>query len=128
MTWLSLILIAKIFVTLAFIAAPFLLAPPERLGPRLGVQKSDALFFRLYGVAMLAILSVYVNGLVATFAGSFPWYATVMGVISNGVAFAVILGFGAFGRLAPLASFFAFVALGLGAAMLAPDLALQKVF
>ncbi len=73
MTWLSILMIVKIAVTAALIAAPFLLASRQVLAKRIGVETSTSAMFRLYGVAMAALLVGYGFGIVAAQAGVFPW-------------------------------------------------------
>ena len=61
MTALSLLLVFKILITTVLTVVPFLLLSERRLAPLLGVTGGGTLF-RLYGVAILALLVGYSSG------------------------------------------------------------------
>lgn len=128
MTWLSILLIAKIAVTAALIAAPFLLAPRQVLAKRVGVEASTSAMFRLYGVAMAALLVGYGFGIAAAQAGVFPWGVVAVGVVSNGGASIALIVTGAARKSAVLTAFLILITISLIAAMLAPDAALVSAF
>ncbi|MEM9618267.1 MAG: hypothetical protein AAF936_09935 [Pseudomonadota bacterium] len=128
MTWLSTLLIVKIAVTTALIAAPFLLAPRPVLAKRMGVETNTSAMFRLYGVAMAALLVGYGFGIVAAQAGVFPWGVVAVGLVSNGGAFIALLVTGAARKSTALTAFLVLITVGLVAAMLAPDAALTRAF
>ncbi|MEO1241332.1 MAG: hypothetical protein AAFX54_05440 [Pseudomonadota bacterium] len=128
MTWLSILLVVKIAVTAALIAAPFLLAPRPVLAKRMAIETSTSAMFRLYGVAMAALLVGYGFGVAAAQAGVFPWGVAAVGVVSNGGASIALLATGAAGKNAALTAFFILITIGLIAAMLAPDAALMSAF
>ena len=114
MNALGLVLAVKIVVTLFFVAIPFLLLPQEKLGAMFRTEGAGSgALFRLYGVAMLAILANYAYGLWAVAHGRFPWGVIAMGVISNGGAVLVSLWTGAWRRARTLNAFFAAVAIAL---------------
>jgi hypothetical protein len=99
MNALGLVLAVKIIVTIIFVAVPFLLLPQEKLRARFRTEGAGSgTLFRLYGVAMLAILANYAYGLWAAMHGQFPWGVIAMGVISNGGAVLVSLRMGAWRR------------------------------
>ena len=112
MNALGLVLAIKIIVTIIFVAVPFLLLPQERLRALFRTEGAGSgTLFRLYGVAMLAILANYAYGLGAAAHGQFPWGVVVMGVISNGGAVLVALWLGSWRRARVLNAFFAAVAI-----------------
>jgi hypothetical protein len=114
MNALGLVLAVKIIVTIIFVAVPFLLLPQEKLRARFRTEGAGSgTLFRLYGVAMLAILANYAYGLWAAMYGQFPWGVIAMGVISNGGAVLVSLWMGAWRHAKALNAFFAAVAIAL---------------
>ena len=114
MNALGLVLAVKIIVTIIFVAVPFLLLPQEKLRARFRTEGAGSgTLFRLYGVAMLAILANYAYGLWAAMHGQFPWGVIAMGVISNGGAVLVSLWMGAWRRAKALNALFAAVAITL---------------
>lgn len=114
MNALGLLLAIKIVVTIIFVAVPFLLLPQEKLRAAFRTEGAGSgTLFRLYGVAMLAILANYAYGLWAAAHGQFPWGVIVMGVISNGGAVVVALWMGSWQRARILNVFFAAVAIAL---------------
>jgi hypothetical protein len=90
-TWLGLLLVTKIFVTAVLVAAPFLFAPLTKLVAATGVNADRSLFFRLYGVAIAALLVGYGFGIPQAESGQFPWGVVVMGLASNGGAAVLLL-------------------------------------
>ena len=114
MNALGLVLAIKIIVTIIFVAVPFLLLPQERLRAMFRTEGAGSgTLFRLYGVAMLAILANYAYGLWAAMHGQFPWGVIAMGIISNGGAVLVSLWMGSWRRAKVLNAFFAAVAIAL---------------
>lgn len=85
-TPLSMILVVKIVVTLAFVGLPFLILPKSRLEVFAGVSAETDTFFRLYGIAIIALLLGYATAFPVLAAGQFPWGVATMGVVSNGGA------------------------------------------
>ncbi len=83
---LALLLLVKIVGTLAAVAMPMLLLPIRRLDQLSELGPSNPVLYRLYGIAMLALLVGYTGGLVQVFAGEFPVTIVAMGVVSNGGA------------------------------------------
>ena len=83
MSILFLIFLLKIFVSLIAIVAPFLFWSAERIGARLSIDAASPLFFRLYAIAILALLVGYAGGAVEVWRGEFPWPIVFMGIVSN---------------------------------------------
>jgi hypothetical protein len=123
---LILLLIAKVAVTGALVALPLLLAPSRRLAsPDPG--PGGVVVYRLYGVAILALLVVYGSGLMEAMQGRFPWGVAAAGFVSNAGATAVLLFTGAWRSRPRMTLFFAAVALGLLAAAAFPEAALHRL-
>ena len=72
MTPLELLLIVKISVTLITVAMPFLLLPANRIEQIAGFGAAEPLLYRLYGVAILALLVGYFGGLQSALGGELP--------------------------------------------------------
>lgn len=129
MTALGLLLAVKIIVTVIFVAAPFLLLPQERLRTMFRTEGAGSgAMFRLYGVAMLAVIANYAYGFWPIGEGRFPWGVFAMGVISNGGAVLVMLRTGAWQRSRALGTFFAAVVIGLVLAAVFPRQALAPLW
>lgn len=129
MTWLSLLLITKIGVTGVLVAAPFMLLPKSKLEKSINITTPTPVFFRLYGVAITALLVGYAFGIPAAEAGHFPWGVVYMGTVSNGGA-AILLSAYSQGskQNRVLGAFFGLIALGLITAIILPASAVQKAW
>ncbi len=112
MPFISLLLILKIGVTALLTAMPFLLLPEAKLAKMTGVENGGA-FFRLYGVAILALLVGYSGGFAIIADERFPWGIAAMGIVSNGGAAAVLFLTGGWRRAKTISAFVALIALGL---------------
>jgi hypothetical protein len=128
MSWLSLLLVTKISVTGLLVAAPFLLLPRSKLEKSTNITTPTSLFFRLYGVAITALLVGYAFGIPAAEGGRFPWGVVCMGTVSNGGAAILLLAYSQNYNNRVLAAFFGLIALGLIAAMVLPVSAIQKAW
>ena len=127
MSLLGLLLIAKIAVTFVAVAVPFLVLSRDRIARLSGYEGAPIVLIRLYAVAVLALLVGYGGGLRDTLAGTMPWAVIVMGIVSNAGAATVLVAYGEGGRRPLLTAFFSAVALGLLAAAMMPERALQPV-
>ncbi|MGL5344833.1 MAG: hypothetical protein ACRC9O_09560 [Plesiomonas sp.] len=129
MSYLSLLLIAKIIVTALLVALPFLAAPLTKLEATTGLNAKNPLFFRLYGIAITALLVGYGFGIPTAENGQFPWGVACMGFVSNsGAAFLLLRTSKQRTSSFWLGSFFALVAVALAVSMGAPNLALGKAW
>src|SRR5262245_4966952 len=128
MSWLSLLLVTKIAVTGLLVAAPLLLLPKTRLEHLTKITTPTSLFFRLYGVAITALLVGYAFGIPTAEAGRFPWGVVCMGTVSNGGGALLLLVYAQNTNDRVLAVFFGLIALGLLAAMVLPAGALHKAW
>jgi hypothetical protein len=94
-----------------------------------GVSAKNTTFFRLYGIAMVALLVGYGFGIPAAENHQFPWSVVSMGIVSNtGPAFLLLRSSRSGSTSFWLGIFFAFVALALVISMSAPDHALRKAW
>jgi hypothetical protein len=115
MTAIALILVIKITVTGALTAAPFLLMPEPKLAAMFRTSGDGArAIFRLYGVAVLALLVGYGSGFWTIADGRFPFGVAAMGFVSNGGAAAALLVTGGWRR----ARFFTVFLIGIAVALL----------
>lgn len=128
MSWLSLLLVTKIAVTGLLVAAPLLLLPTSKLERLTNITTQTSLFFRLYGVAITALLVGYAFGIGAAENGRFPWGVVCMGTVSNGGAAILLLANSRSNNNRVLAAFFGLIALALLAAMVLPARAIQKAW
>ncbi|QPH53274.1 hypothetical protein [Pontivivens ytuae] len=118
---LALLLTVKIVVTLVGVVGPFLLLRRARIDALIGATAGSPLIYRLYGIAILALLFGYGGGLVQIAGGQFPSGVVVMGIVSNGGAALVLARVPRF-RSAAVALGLLTAALGL--ALLAPEVAM----
>jgi hypothetical protein len=128
MSWLSLLLITKVAVTGLLVAAPLLLLPKSQLERLTNVTVQTSLFFRLYGVAITALLVGYAFGIPAAEDGRFPWGVVCMGTVSNGGAAILLLAHSQNNNNRVFAAFFSLIALGLIAAMILPAGAIRRAW
>ena len=91
MSLLSILLIIKIIVTLVAVVLPFGLFNQQKLKHLSGLSGPSLLVFRLYAVAIAALLVNYGFGFTQAQAMHFPMAAVIVGVISNGGATAVLV-------------------------------------
>lgn len=86
MSWLVVVLLVKIIVTVVFVALPALFAPPHILDRAFDAREGGQLIYRLYGVAIMALLVGYIYAIYALLNGVFPWGILFVGITSNGGA------------------------------------------
>lgn len=127
MTPLAVLLCVKMGVTLFGVALPFLVLPKAWLDRLADFGDPDVAFYRLYGMAILALIVAYGGGLVQSWAGTYPSGVVVMGLVSNGGATAVLVATGRVRKAPGLTAFFGLVAVGFVIARLAPAWALQPL-
>jgi hypothetical protein len=97
---LAAVLWIKIAATALLWAGPLLLFPLKWLR-RLGIpEPRPPLFIRLLGAAFTALLVGYVRGLRTLNGGTYPADTVVVGAVSNGLACAILLLYGARGAFA----------------------------
>jgi len=110
---LSILLWIKIIGTLLPVALPLLVLSKERINELSGFQASDPALFRLYGMAILALLVGYAGGYFQVLDGTYPIGVIAMGFVSNAGAFLILLLTGR-GLKAPWEpGFFGLIAIGL---------------
>lgn len=120
MSFLALLLIVKIAVTLVLVVVPLILAAPDWI-TRFSGLKGDTALFRLYGMALLALLVGYAMALWGHWQGDDVVWVVPMGMVSNGGA-ALILLTTYTGRFRAISvTFFTAITLGLFAIWLWPE-------
>lgn len=119
MTYLDLILLAKIAGTALFVGIPFLLVPAPKLISLLQIEGAEAAMplIRLYGWAVIALLVGYSFGFSWVAGDTFPLGVVTMGLVSNAGATALLVITGAWRKAAPMTVFLALIALSLTFAM-----------
>ena len=128
MSWLSLLLIIKVGVTSVLVVLPFLFLPKFKLEKATKITAPAPTFFRLYGVALLALLVGYSFGIPYAENNIFPWGVVCMGLVSNGGAALLLLSSRTTKQNIILGVFFALVTLALVIAAVVPETALQKIW
>lgn len=128
MSFLALVFIFKILVTGLLVGVPFLFLPASRVSASTGYGEAAAPLFRLYGVAIFALLIGYGYGYWLLGQGTFPWGIIAMGLLSNGGGAAVLFATGAWRRSRLIAYFITAVAVALAVAALMPDMAVTPLW
>ena len=129
MTYLDLILLAKITGTALFVGLPFLLLPTARLVSLLQIEGAEAAIplIRLYGWAVIALLVGYSFGLSWVTGSAFPVGVVTMGLVSNAGATVLLMLTGAWRQALPITVFLAFIAASLALAISRPDVVMQPL-
>ncbi len=128
MSFLALVLVAKIGVTGLFVGLPFFALPATRISAATGYDVGSAPLFRLYGTAIFALLIGYASGFWAIAQGVFPWGVVAMGLFSNGVGAAMLYGTGAWRQSRLVALFIAAIAAALLVAAAFPHRAIMPLW
>lgn len=128
MNAINVVLIFKIVITILCLAGPFLFLAREKLEKLTRVRADASTFFRLYGMAMLALAFAYMSGVWTVTQGIFPWAIVAMGVLSNGGATAVLLVLGDRTAKRSIAPVFGGITLGLLLCAAFPDAAMTGFF
>ncbi|MEM9838077.1 MAG: hypothetical protein AAF830_02875 [Pseudomonadota bacterium] len=127
MTFLVILLLAKIAVTLLAVALPFLALPKPTLDRLAQFDDPSPTLYRLYGMAVTALLVGYTSGLVTALGGVFPWSIIAMGIASNAGATLILIITGAARTRVLSTLFFGAIATGLILAALFPQAAMQPL-
>jgi len=127
MTPLTILLMIKILVTAIMVALPFLLLPKAKLESAMAIEAQSPALFRLYGVAIAALLVGYAGGIWQVSQGVFPWGVLTMGLVSNAGAALTMVATGSAARNRFLTVFFTLITLGLIAAMVMPTAAMRAL-
>ncbi len=128
MTPLTLLLIVKIAVTFVAVALPFLFFSRQRIDAILAIETETPMLYRLYGVAIVALLVGYGGGLVEVFNCDYPTGVIAMGLTSNIGATLVLLITGSTARNQFMTLFFASISIGLAIAALFPTFIMNPIF
>ncbi|MEP5152655.1 hypothetical protein [Planktotalea sp.] len=128
MSIVLLIITFKIIVTLVLVAVPFLVFPMAKLSKLTGVSAQSAMFFRLYGVAVLALLVGYAGAFPLMWQDTFPWAVVIMGIVSNAGASLVLINGGALKTKPLFALIYTGIALSLILCAIFPAVAIAPLF
>ena len=118
---LSILLWIKIIGTFFPVALPLLVMPKGFIDARSGFEASDLSLYRLYGMAVLALLVGYAGGYVQVTQGVYPIGVLAMGFASNAGAFTIMVLTGRAAKTPLTAVFIGLIAAGLAAAFFLPD-------
>ena len=83
MAWLTWLVLFKITVSVFVLVIPFLFFSKEKLEQIMHIKTDSKLLFRLYGVAIVALLVAYASAIPMAEITIFPWWIVFMGVVSN---------------------------------------------
>lgn len=128
MTPLTLLLLVKIIVTFFVVAMPFLFFSKEKIGRHMEIEAVSPTLFRLYGIAILALLAGYSGGIYLINQSVFPIAIIAMGLVSNAGATFILILTGAANKQRFLTFFFAVITFGLGLAAIYPKVAISPLF
>ena len=123
MTYLDLILLAKIAGTALFVGLPFLLLPTAKLVKLLEIEGAEAALplIRLYGWAVIALLVGYSFGFSWVSRDVFPIGVVTMGLVSNAGATLLLVITGAWRKAIAMTAFLGAIAASLCFAMASPN-------
>ena len=128
MTPLGLLLLTKIVLTMVLIVVPFFVLAPKTLDRLTGLGTPTPAFYRLYAMAIFALVVAYAGGLLQTLEGVYPAQIVAMGLVSNIGASSVMIATGYARAQRLLTVFFGLIGVGFLAAVLAPNAAMYPVF
>lgn len=128
MTYFTFLLLVKIVGTLLLVVVPFLLLPKQQLEKLTNSQHDNVLLFRLYGLAIAALLVGYASAIPLAQSGIFSWGIAIMGLVSNTGASVLLLFLGKGKQSMIFASFFGLLAMSLVLAMVFPSIAISDIF
>ena len=125
---LSILLWIKIIGTLIPVGLPLIFLSKQRIEAVSGFTSSDVIVYRLYGMAIIALLVGYYGGYVQVTNGVFPAGVIWMGLMSNAGAATILILTGR-ARKAPWeAAFFGLIAAGLVASLAQPEFVMKSLW
>lgn len=125
---LSILLWIKIIGTLFPVGLPLLLLSKDRIERISGFKSSDVVVYRLYGMAIIALLVGYFGGYLQVINGTFPIGVLWMGLVSNAGAATILVLSGRAQKAPWEAGFFALIAMGLTTSLLQPELVMRPLW
>ncbi|GLR70194.1 hypothetical protein [Agaribacter marinus] len=128
MTYFTALLLLKILVSLVFVGIPFLLLSKDRLQIITRSTHENVLFYRLYGVAIMALLVAYGSAIPLAQQGHFSWGIAMMGLVSNLGGSTLLFHLGKGKQSMVLASFFGFITILLLFSMVFSDAVVTPIF
>lgn len=127
MTILTILLFVKILVSLVLVVLPFLFMSKEKLAGLTGIEAQSSVLYRIYGMAILALLVGYGGGIWQVSQNQFPWGVIMMGLVSNFGASFLLIKTGAARRSKALTVFFICIGFGLLFCAIYPQLVVQSL-
>lgn len=127
MTPLIIVLSTKIIVSLILVVLPFLLMPKEQLNRLTDIEAKDDTLYRLYALAILALLVGYTGAFIQAWHAVYPLTILIMGLVSNGSAAIVLLKKKGQKHQATAGLFFGAVAILIAAFLVFPEFAMQAL-
>ncbi len=127
MTYLTVLLAAKIVVTIIAVIIPFMFFKPEVLDRLSGFGTPNKAFYRLYAMAILALVVAYAGGLLQTLTAEYPAHIVAMGLVSNVGAATLMVATGYAQGQKLMTAFFGLIGLGFVWAALQPAAAMQLI-
>lgn len=118
---LGIVLLIKIIGTLFPVALPLLILPKSKIDEISGFEPSDIIVYRLYGMAVLALLVGYFSGYLQIQQGIYPAGIVAMGFVSNTGAFLILVALGRARKAPHEAFFFGSIAVALIASYFTPE-------
>ena len=111
MSILTITFVFKIFISLIFVALPMLVLPEKKIQALMKLPVSNVIVYRLYGMAILALLVGYGSGLMSALEGQFNPGVVLMGIVSNIGASVIMLSTGYWKMQRALWAFFTTIGL-----------------
>ena len=125
---LSILLLVKIIGTFISVAAPLLILPKAAIDRASRFAPSDGALYRLYGVAVLALLVGYSGGILQVANGEYPVTIVAMGLVSNLGAVLVIALTGRAKQTPASVGFFGLITFGLAVSLAMKGFAISPLW
>lgn len=118
----------KIIGSLLLVVFPFMFMSRKKLDGELGIESQSDTLYRLYGMAIIALLVGYGGGIYQAVNGTYPVQFLLMGLVSNLGATYLLIKAGLQGKRKISGIFFGGIGLGCALALSSPELAMQPLF
>lgn len=127
MTRLTALLLFKIAISMVTIVIPFLMLPHDMIAQVMGTEGATPSLYRLYGMAVLALLVGYASAIPQAQRGELPTGIVLMGLVSNTGGAAIPLILGAEGAALYLSLVFGAIAVLLAITLISPQTMLRTL-
>ncbi len=128
MSFLLLVLSFKILVTIVLLCVPLFLLPKSRLDKIFAFGDPSENFYRLYGVAMTALLTAYLGGWFGAVEGRYIKEIVFMGIVSNVGAAVTMVFTGYAAKKRPTVIVFGLIGAGFIVAAVSPGFAMSPLW